>query len=416
MRIVTSGPLRALTGDAVVAFGLFGAFWGAWGASIPRIQRQAGLDDGQFGLALLFIGAAALPAMIVVGHAIDRVGVRVAGLVLPNLCIAGAAMSLTARSLLTLCIGLGVVGAASGASDVAINALAGQAEVHGARAVITRSHGTFSTLVVLVGVGTGICTAASLRVWVPFAAIAVVSVAAGARLVHRSPPGPSAGRTVAMARPGRPLPGNDWRGTVPLVAVGVLGALAFASENAHQSWSAIFARDVLHAPPGVAAGAPALFAAVVAVTRFGIVRVPFRRATVVIVAGSSAAMLGAVLLAVASDLTVAALGLAVAAAGTGVLFPTLMRIVSRSVDTQGRGRATSVVTSVSYLGFLLGPVYVGAWADATGLRAAMLAVAALAAALAVSARALLRRVGMDARTVTAHRDRAELSRALRKPR
>jgi hypothetical protein len=37
---------------------------------------------------------------------------------------------------------------------------------------------------------------------------------------------------------------------------------------------------------------------------------------------------------------------------------------------------------VSYLGFLLGPVYVGLWASATGLRGAMIAVAALGLALA----------------------------------
>ena len=41
------------------------------------------------------------------------------------------------------------------------------------------------------------------------------------------------------------------------------------------------------------------------------------------------------------------------------------------------------MTVVSYLGFLLGPVYVGLWASATGLRGAMIAVAALGATLAV---------------------------------
>jgi MFS family permease len=73
--------------------------------------------------------------------------------------------------------------------------------------------------------------------------------------------------------------------------------------------------------------------------------------------------------------------LTVAAAGTAVLFPTLLSAVARDVDDAYRGRATSAVTFVSYLGFLLGPVYVGAFADLSGLRAAMLAIAALGAAL-----------------------------------
>jgi MFS family permease len=76
-----------------------------------------------------------------------------------------------------------------------------------------------------------------------------------------------------------------------------------------------------------------------------------------------------------------------------VLFPTLIGIVSRNVDEYHRGRATSVVTTVSYLGFLLGPVYVGLWADAVGLRGAMVAVAALAVGLFVLTPALLRLSG-----------------------
>ena len=51
------------------------------------------------------------------------------------------------------------------------------------------------------------------------------------------------------------------------------------------------------------------------------------------------------------------------------------------------------MTIVSYIGFLLGPVYVGVWADATDLRGAMIAVAALAAALVMLTPMLLRLTG-----------------------
>jgi MFS family permease len=55
------------------------------------------------------------------------------------------------------------------------------------------------------------------------------------------------------------------------------------------------------------------------------------------------------------------------------------------------------VTIVSYLGFIAGPVYVGLWADALGLRTAMLAVAALGVALFALVPALLRLSGFDDR-------------------
>jgi MFS family permease len=181
---------------------------------------------------------------------------------------------------------------------------------------------------------------------------------------------------------------------VPLLLVGVLGALAFASENAHQSWSAVFAHVELGAGSGLAAVAPAVFAATVAITRFSIGGVGAAHAQTVLVAGSVVAATGAVVIAIAPTLLVAVLGLVLAAAGTAVLFPTLLGIVSRSVDESHRGRATSLVTTVSYLGFLLGPVYVGLWADAVGLRGAMVAVSALAGVLVVITPALLRLSGM----------------------
>ncbi len=107
---------RNLVASAYVAFAAFGAFWGVWGASVPRVQDQAGVDDGELGLALVFVGAGALPAILLVGRALDRWGLMVAAGVVALLGIAG---SLAARDLVTLSAGLAVAGAANGAADVA---------------------------------------------------------------------------------------------------------------------------------------------------------------------------------------------------------------------------------------------------------------------------------------------------------
>src|SRR5919204_6965893 len=76
--IVTQMAAR-MTVPAFVAFAAFGSFWGVWGASVPRVQHQAGVGDGRLGVALLFVGAGALPAMLLAGRALDRWGLRVAG-------------------------------------------------------------------------------------------------------------------------------------------------------------------------------------------------------------------------------------------------------------------------------------------------------------------------------------------------
>jgi MFS family permease len=385
-----SSPRHVIV-SAFVAFAAFGSFWGVWGASVPRVQHQAGIGDGQLGFALLFVGAGALPAMLLVGRALDRWGLRVAALVICALGGVGAGLALTAVDLASLCVGLAFVGATSGAADVAMNAVAGRAEKLAGRPVITRAHGIFSSLVVLASLATGLASAASLPLAVPFVAVAVLSLAAGASMLKTLPAGVTAHGHDRAAASGS-SPSGRWR-IFPFVLIGVLGALAFASENAHQSWSAVFAHDALYSGVGLSAVAPAVFAGTVAITRFATGGLEAVHARTVLLAGALAAAAGAALIAAAPTLLIAGLGLAMAAAGTAVLFPTLIGVVSRSVDESRRGRATSVVTTVSYLGFLLGPVYVGLWADAVGLRGAMLAVAALAVGLFVLAPALLRLSG-----------------------
>jgi MFS transporter len=298
----------------------------------------------------------------------------------------------TAVNLASLCVGLALVGATSGAADVAENAVAGRAEKVAGRPVITHAHGIFSSLVVLASLATGLAAAASLPLAVPFTAVAVLSLAAGASMLKTLPAGVTAqGHDRTGQRIQHRLVGGR---SSRSCSSGVLGALAFASENAHQSWSAVFAHEELHSGVGLSAVAPAVFAGTVAITRFAIGGLKAAHARIVVLAGALAAAAGAALIAAASTLFIAGLGLAVAAAGTAVLFPTLLGVVSRNVDESRWGRATSVVTTLSYLRFLVGPVYVGLWADAVGLRGAMVAVAALAVGLFVLTPALLRLSGL----------------------
>jgi MFS family permease len=332
----------------------------------------------------LFIGAGALPAMLLAGRAVDRWGRRVTAVLLVSLGGAGVAVATTAHDLAGLSLGLAVLGAASGAADVAINASAGSAERASGRPVITRAHGVFSAAVVLASLWTGLLRGAGAPLVAPFLLVVVAAGLAGLAVVAGpavrpapQPPG-RARRPVATVR------------VLPLLVVGGLAALAFAVENAHQTWSAVYLVDVLSAPPAIAAAGPAVFAAVVAVTRFAVSAVGPARATGVVIAGAATAAAGTTVLAAGTTLASALIGLALAAAGTAVLFPTLLSVATARVEEPVRGVATSMVTTVAYTGFLAGPVYVGSWAGAVGLPGAMLAVAGLAAALALVAWPALR--------------------------
>lgn len=359
---------------AFAGFAVFGAFWGAWGASIPAIREQTGLTEGELGTALLFIGAGALPAMPLAGRAVDRWGLRATAAMIAALGATGVLVAVAARDLVTLALTLALVGAASGAADVAINTAAGSAQQDNDRPVVTRAHATFSASVVVTSLLTGALRGLDAPVAAPFAVVATAAVAVAITLARS---GAELARATAARKPRVEVH------LTPLLVLGGLGALAFAVENAHQSWSALYLEDELGAGPAVAAAGPAVFAAVIAATRFVSAGAAASRPRTVMVAGAALAAAGTATLAAAGGVAAGLAALALAAAGTAALFPTLISVLTATVTDERRGTATSVVTTVSYLGFIAGPVYVGAWAGAIGLPGAMLAVAALGAALAL---------------------------------
>ena len=112
-----AGRVRVLGG-----FAAFGAFWGAWGATLPAVQEHAGVDDGQLGHRAAVhrrrragLDAPGRDARRPLGRARRsrrRSPPSAAAAVLPGL----------ATSTASLCAALLVLGATSGAVDVAINA------------------------------------------------------------------------------------------------------------------------------------------------------------------------------------------------------------------------------------------------------------------------------------------------------
>jgi MFS family permease len=369
--------------SAYIAFASFGALWGVWGAALSAVRHAAGVSEGQLGAALICIGAGALPAMLLTGRAVDRFGGRVVAMAVTLLVLSGIAVATTATNFVTLAMLLLVLGAMSGATDVGINAVAGAAERTG-QPVLTRAHGTFSAAVVVSSLITGGIEAMGLPVAVAFGLVVVAALVAAVSLWP-------ARLTTETGEPATAVAlgsASTMAWLLPLVITGLVGALAFAVENAYQSWSAVFLRDQLSVAGGLTAAAPAVFAAVAAATRFAAGaarRLPDKGSGPLLTAGAVVATVGSILLARSSTLAAALIGLALAAAGTSVLFPTLLREALGGVRPEVRGRATSAVTTTAYLGFVLGPVYVGGLASAAGLRNALIGVAALAAVTAVTA-------------------------------
>lgn len=366
---------------AICGFACFGLFWGAWGAVLPAVKDGAGVGDGQLGLALLMIGLGALLSMRAAGLLIDRFG----GAVLPAAVALFAVCGLLpafATSATTLAVALFLLGATSGAADVAINTAGSHAEAVAGRPVMNLGHAFFSIAVVVASLGTaGLRAAGAGALPVLGAVLALIALAV---LVVLAPGAREAGPAVTRdQRRRRQLrPRFAWPDPALLV-FGGLCALAYVVENAWQSWSALHLDATLGAGPGLASSAPAVFAGAAVVGRLGGNALLSRiRPVPLLVAGSLVAAVGSALAALADGPGPGLAGIALAGLGTSVCAPTIIGMTGSWAGPERRAAAISTVTTIAYLGFLLGPPAVGAVSGAWSLPVALGGVAVLAVVVA----------------------------------
>jgi MFS family permease len=377
-------PVTATTAEKrglLLAFGVFGTFWGSWAALLPAVKAQVGLSDGRMGFALAVIGLAALPAMLVGGRVVDRFG---SARVLPVTMLLFAVSTVLpglAHGLGPLLVANIALGSSSGAFDIAVNAATAGWERLEKDRLMAAGHAAFSVGVVVGSVSSGVARQQGAR---PLPVLIAVCVLVGL----------AAWRQPSYRRVGddAPAPRTRRRPAAILLALGGLVAASFLLEDALQSWSALHLERGLGASPAVSGLGPGLFAASMAVGRVlaHVISRPGRE-PVVVAAGGFATGLGAVLLAVAPGPAAGLAALVLAGAGTSVLAPTLFSAVGARSAPGREGADLATAASLGYLGFLAGPPLVGAVSAATSLPGALASLGVFGLLLAVAGPIVLRR-------------------------
>ncbi|MFL5798461.1 MAG: MFS transporter [Actinomycetota bacterium] len=362
------------------AFGVFGLFWGCWGALLPSLQVQARVTDTQLGVALFALAGAALPAMLSSGWIIDRLGARALAPATAMFAVAAVLPGL-AHSPISLAAAGAAVGAGSGTMDVTMNAVVAGEEERTGRRLMHGAHAMFSLGVVVAGASVGVARSAGADPLPVLAAVAAVMATIALATARRAPGAQDGAVPRAVPHGGRLLLSR------PLLVLGGLCALAYLVEGVMQSWSAIHLEDTFGAAPAIGGLGPALFAAAAASGRFGTQRFAARAADrVLLVSAALVGAIGTTVAAVAPSAPVALVGVVLAGAGISVAAPTIFSMTGWLVGHRERGRALASVTTVAYLGFLLGPPMVGAIAGAASLRWGLATTAAVAVVLAVLTR------------------------------
>jgi MFS family permease len=358
----------------LAAFAAFGIFWGAWGVLLPDVKEQTDASVAELGTALLAVGLAALPAMLLTGRIADRTGARALP---PALVLFAAAVVLPglAESVWQLALALALVGATSGALDVVINVAATSVEASGGLRIMQIAHALFSAGFLVAAIAVGLAREAGVE---PLPLLIVASaVLLATAWVNRGAP-----RVPASTREGRRA---TLRFSRRLAVLGGLCAVAFIVESGIENWSALFLEDELDASPAVSGLGPGLFAAAMVAGRTLGQGLEARAGDRFLLAGGAlTASGGLALAAVAPAVPAALLGFVLGGAGISVAAPTLFGAAGRGASDAERGSSVASVTTLAYLGFLMGPFLMGTVSGALGLRAGIGMLAAIAVLVAIA--------------------------------
>ncbi|MGY1683254.1 MFS transporter [Geodermatophilus sp. SYSU D01176] len=383
---------RARTAVATCFF-LNAVFYAGLVPRLPEVKAQLGLSSTALGTALAALPLGALLAGLSSAALIRRFGSgRVAsyGLVLLGVTVWTASL---APNWFGLAAALLLLGALDAIVDVAQNAHGLRVQRLYQRSILNAFHGLWSVGAVAGGLlgsaaaGLGVPLAAQLGgSAVVFGAVALVT--SRAVLPGRDEPEPVAGG-VPRERPRR-------RAAVPALAVlGVLAACGAFVEDAGASWSALYLRTELDA--GAATAGLGFVALSVAMTvgrltgdrvvdRFGQRRVAR--------AGGALTAAGMGLALALPSVPTTLLGFALAGLGVATLIPAVYHAADE-LPGLPHGTGLTAVNLLLRIGFLLSPPLVGALADATSLRVALLAVVLSGVGALVLGRSLPGRAAAD---------------------
>jgi len=343
-------------------FLLLGVVAGTWGVHVPSIKMHFGLDERMLSFVLLATSVGSVLTLFTAGRLIGRIGARNSSALAGAVFCGALATSLYVPGIAGLLLVMVALGAGESVFDVSINAEGTVIEAQTGRAVMSGFHGMFS-LGAMLG-----ASAAALMIRIaipPESQLIGVGIGVGTAIF-------AASRGMLTAHPRADA--GDAHFAWPTGALLVIGGLICAgmlAEGVMYNWSVLYVQQELRTPQDRAAMAYVAFAGATALTRFfgDAIRVRFPERLILLVGPMLAAVAMAVVLVIAKP-WVAFVGFALVGAGLATIVPILYTAATR-VPGVSRPAAIASVSSIGYLGFMVGPPIVGGIAHLTTLTMAM---------------------------------------------
>lgn len=366
---------------AIAAFAAMGVLWGTFAAVLPDLKAMLGVDERQLGLLIFLTPIAAISAMLVA----SGFGAAMGRLALPlSVTLMALAFALPGQASVwwLFPMAMACAGAATGLTDVLMNARVAAMETSRGLHLMNLTHAAYSFGYAGGAVMTGVLRGAGWSpAWV-MGTMAAVGLVCGLLTLERD------GRIEGLRKPkdGSALP----LGWVPVIGGGIV-LIAFMTENAAENWSALHIEKTLGGSPEEGALGPAMLALTMGFARLGGQWLAGKLDPFTILRiGAVVASVGALVVSQAPGPALAYLGFFVMGIGASVLAPTAFSLVGQLSAPEARARAVARATLLGYFGYFVGPPLLGVIAGTFGLRSAFVYAACLVGMIFVLAPMLAR--------------------------
>lgn len=337
-----------------------GLGFASWASRIPTIKADLGLSEAQLGTILLMLPIGQLLTMPLSATLVNKYG---SGRILPQAAMLYAlVLVLIAFSSNAWMLGaaLFLFGIFGNLSNISVNTQGVLAEDIYGRSIMSSFHGAWSlagftgALLGLLALNLHLTTATHLLIIVALLAINIII--SKKNLVMDAPKA-----TTTAKKP-------KFKPDALIVQLGIIGFFSMATEGAMFDWSGVYFSDVVHAPAKLVTLGYASFMIMMALGRFvgdAVIRRLGRQRTLQI---SGCMMFVGMLVSVLfPNIWICTLAFMLVGLGVACNVPTIYSVTGKH-KTIPAGVALAMVSSISFLGFLMGPPLIGYIAELSSLR------------------------------------------------
>ncbi|MCX6220045.1 MAG: MFS transporter [Bacteroidia bacterium] len=346
---------------ALVYFSM-GLCFSSWASRIPEIKTALHLNDALFGTILFALPVGQFLMMPFSGKLVTRFGShKVLPYALPAYTIVLSSIGLVHAGW-QLAIALLLFGLSGNLCNISINTQGVAAEKLYQRSIMASFHGGWS----LAGFAGALVGIAMINLHIePFwHFITIILIVWTIVWINY----PFLDRTKHRAKSGEPKRKLFSRPDGVLIQLGIIGFCSMASEGAMFDWSGIYFKDVVHAPASLVVLGYTSFMVMMATGRFVadyfVSKIGRKRLMQICGVMISTGLFTAVLVPYLIPCTLAFM---LVGLGVSSMVPSVYSAAGRHSKVP-TGIALATVSSVSFLGFLMGPPLIGYISQAAGLR------------------------------------------------